>query len=236
MSTPARRFSVRTLLIEFSVIVLGVFVALAAETWWSGREGRLLEQQLREDMVAEFASNIRILEADLEDNRTLASDFQALVGRSDEELAAPDDAWWNRTVRPFPNWAGFDPEIGIVQALINSGSLSNISDADLRIRLARWAGLLREDERKTGLATDFQMHVLLPAIATIAADGTWSPEERLQARLLYDSMTVLLSGVMNSQQALLEEARSIHAFLGGLESPEEHRQGRREPGKAATSP
>ena len=53
------------LVIEFSVIVLGVFVALAAESWWSDREERTFERELREDMVAEFAGNRAILEADL---------------------------------------------------------------------------------------------------------------------------------------------------------------------------
>ena len=39
--------------------VIGVFIALAAESWWSEREDRLRESDIREDIVAEFAANIR---------------------------------------------------------------------------------------------------------------------------------------------------------------------------------
>ncbi len=53
---------------EFVVILIGVFLALAAESWWSEREDRRLEREIREDMIAEFETNIRILEADLATN------------------------------------------------------------------------------------------------------------------------------------------------------------------------
>lgn len=71
MSTPpplplGRRL--RKLVVEVLVIGVGVFVALAAETWWSEREERAFERELRVDMVAEFHAKLRILEADLANN------------------------------------------------------------------------------------------------------------------------------------------------------------------------
>ncbi len=198
---------------EFVVIVIGVFVALAAETWWSEREDRLLEREIRDDMAAEFASNIRILEADIETNVRMAERFARLTTLSDEELLEQSDAWFNENVRPFPDWAGFDPEIGIVQAVINSGTLSDISDPEFRLRLSRWAGLSREDQRKTGIATDFQMIAMMPAIAAMSADRAWSEEERRNARALYDTLAFLHSLVLDSQRALLDEARRIHDYL-----------------------
>jgi hypothetical protein len=39
---------------EFVVVVVGVFIALAAESWWSEREDRRFEREIREDMLVEF--------------------------------------------------------------------------------------------------------------------------------------------------------------------------------------
>ena len=55
----------------------GLVIALAAESWWSEREERLREGDIREDMLAEFAANIRILGSDVEVNEDLASNLAA---------------------------------------------------------------------------------------------------------------------------------------------------------------
>lgn len=213
MSATGRRTWLGKYVTEFVVIVIGVFVALAAETWWSGREDRLVEREIRDDVAREFASNIRILEADIRINSEMAEHFARLSGMTEAALRSSTDAWWNERYRRFPDWAGFDPEIGIVQALINSGSLSDISDPAFRLRLARWAGLTREDQRKTGVAVAFQTHALMPAIAAIVADDRWTVEERRQARALYATLALLHSLVLESQRALLVEARAIHTDL-----------------------
>ena len=77
MSAPLSRKGARTLFIEFLIIVIGVFIALAAESWWSEREDRLRESDIREDIVAEFAANIRILEADIAVNEGMRTMYQA---------------------------------------------------------------------------------------------------------------------------------------------------------------
>jgi|GEM_PF-4952506 len=76
------------LLQEFIVIVIGVFVALAAESWWSERQDRRIQREIREDMVAEFEANIRILEADLVANERARPRMAILEGLSDEALMA----------------------------------------------------------------------------------------------------------------------------------------------------
>lgn len=129
---------------EFIVIVIGVFVAVAAESWWSEREDRRIEREFREDMMAEFEANIRILEADLATNEGARPRFAILEGRSGEALKALTDEQITGMFYPYIDWAGFDPEMGTVQALVESGNLALVSDRELRLGLARWAGERRE--------------------------------------------------------------------------------------------
>ncbi|RPH91922.1 MAG: hypothetical protein EHM68_18330 [Lysobacterales bacterium] len=130
------------LLQEFIVIVIGVFVALAAESWWSEREDRRIEREIREDMVAEFEANIRILEADLAANEGARPRMAILEGLSSEALMALTDEQMTGIFSPPFDWSGFDPAMGTVQALVESGNLAVVSDREMRLGLARWTGLL----------------------------------------------------------------------------------------------
>ena len=198
---------------EFVVIVVGVFVAVAAESWWSDREERQFERELREDMVTEFAQNIAILEDDLAVNAEAQAHMMALATMDDAALLAMADDVLTAQYGVFPNWAGFDPAMGYVQALVGSGNLGTISDRTLRLKLSHWSGLLDEKQRYTLQATNYQLTTLVGAISEVRADGAWSPEERRRMQSLYRSLGVLQGFVIANQRRLIEEARAIHDYL-----------------------
>lgn len=203
--------------IEFTVIVVGVFIAVAAESWWSERQDRAFERDLRDDMVREFQANIRTLEADLAENADVTERFARLATLDDAELLALDDTFFNETYAGFPDWSGFDPEMGIVQAVVASGNTGVISDRELRLRLSRWSGLLTEKQRKTKQAVDYQIIVLVPTAASAADDRTWTAQERRQVQTHYASLALLQGLVVENQELLLEEAEAILEYLLGRE-------------------
>ena len=134
---------------EFLVVVVGVFVAVAAESWWSEREYRRFEREIREDMLVEFESNVHILDGDIAFNEEARKLIAALSGLSDEALFAIADSVLSKQFGSgILNTAGFDPELGSVQALVESGNLGAVGDRELRVRLSRWAGLLEQCRRK----------------------------------------------------------------------------------------
>ncbi len=193
--------------------MLGVFVALAAESWWSEREDRRFERELREDMVAEFEANLRILEADLATNEEAGARMAFLSGRSDEDLFALSDKTLTEQLDPYLIWAGFDPEMGSVQALVESGNIGVIGDRELRLRLARWAGLLEQRRRFNLQAVDFQHREVLPVAASTGADLVWTETERRQLRSLLDQLVALHAIVVDNQRALQATAEDILAYL-----------------------
>jgi hypothetical protein len=198
---------------EFGVIVIGVFLALAAESWWSEREDRRLEREIREDMVAEFEANIRTLEADLATNEGARVGMAILDGLSGEALMALTDDRILGMFYPSVDWAGFDPEMGTVQALVESGNIVLVSDRDLRLRLARWAGLLEQGRRFNLQAVTFQQREVMPAFATASADGQWSASERRELQVLMSHMLALFDNTVSNQRQLLETAQDVLAFL-----------------------
>ena len=201
------------LLQEFIVIVIGVFVALAAESWWSEREDRRIESEIREDIVAEFEANIRILEADLASNEGARPRMAILEGLSSDALMALTDEQMTGMFYPYFDWSGFDPAMGTVQALVESGNLAVVSDREMRLGLARWAGLLANDRRFNLQATQFQQREVLPSFARAAADGRWSAGERRALQIHLNQFLKLFDNTVDNQRKLLATARDILVFL-----------------------
>ena len=111
------------------------------------------------------------------------------------------------------DWAGFDPEMGSAQALVESGNIGAIADRGLRLRLSRWAGLLEEKRRFNLQAVDFQMHRVAPVVARASSDRDWSEPERREVRALLRNLGVLQDGVRGNQVRLREAAEEILAYL-----------------------
>jgi len=200
----------------FTVIVFGVLVALGAESWWSEREDRRFERELREDIAAEFAANLEILESDLAENDTSHTRLSSLDELNDAELLAlSSQELTSRLGDGSLSWAGFDPEMGIVQALVESGNIGVISDRDLRLHLSVWAGLLVEKRRFNLQAVDFQYQIVIPALARATADLVWTEAERREAQTLLRTLSDLHTNVIQNQQRLQVVALDIQAYVEG---------------------
>ncbi|NNE47444.1 MAG: hypothetical protein HKN37_12390 [Rhodothermales bacterium] len=205
--------SSRRLFSEFVVVLLGVFLALAAESWWSERADRQFERELREDMLAEFEANLRILESDISVNDTTQIRFGFLPRLTDAELAAVSDEELTRRLGGYLDWAGFDPAMGIVQALVESGNLRAVDDRPLRLLLSRWAGLLEEKRRFNLQTVDFQNMVVTPAVARVAADLRWTAAERREVRDLMLGLSGLQQAVVENQRRLRDTALEVQRYL-----------------------
>lgn len=199
---------------EFSVIVVGVLVALVLESWWSEREERRFEAELRDDMVAEFEANLLILAADMAANDTIRALSQEVVDLSDPALLAMPESAFARWRDPNSyRWSLFDPYMGSAQALVQSGNLGVLSDRQLRLRLSEWAGLLDEKIRYGGMATNALFREIFPAVADFDADGVWSPDERRKFRTLTEQQIFVTDLVTMNHERLQRAAEEILRYL-----------------------
>ena len=137
------------LMVEVTVIVLGVLLALWADAFWEEREDRQKEQAILTNVHQEFVENKRRFDLSIDHHKRMF-DASVLVLESTPSdcnvdlLAAIDLA--------SLNWHTFNAVSGATQSLIASGELDLIQDAELRVLLASWGGLnldLAHDELRT---------------------------------------------------------------------------------------
>ena len=88
-------------------------------------------------MATEFEANLRIVETDLAANDTAHARAVAFASQDDRELQSASSDQVTAEIGSWLNWAGFDPEMGSAQALVESGNIGAISDRRLRLLLSR---------------------------------------------------------------------------------------------------
>jgi len=190
---------------EFGLIVAGVLVALLAESWWSERQDRQVEQQILVDATTEFRQNIEILDTDISTNNDVYDYLLRVEAMPEPELFALSDTEVSDRFAIENHFnAAFDPAMGSVDALVRGGDLRLITDHELRGHLARWSALLTQAARMDLMHTDLHfagLHMVIPAFE---ADNKWTNEERRQIRL----MAIQTMGTLELNMNAITELRA----------------------------
>jgi len=167
---------------ELITIFLGVGLAFLAEDWREYRGDRAEEREALSSLAADFTENEKFLSERLDDHRRILRQLQRL----DEYLDSKEDG----AVVPVPDTLlvalfvtpTYDPVRGTVDALLTSGRLGVIRDADLRQALSGWSAqvLDADEEEKTdqrALLTDvlfpFFLQSEIPLRDLMATSSDW---------------------------------------------------------------
>jgi hypothetical protein len=130
---------------EFVIIVLGVLVALAVDSWWQGLEERERETQYLAQLLNHAEENARVLGKALAEETSRDSTLASIVGAQRGSTSIPQDS---ATV-----WLGKDPlsysdprlRLGTLDALLSTGDFRVIRDARTRSALISYSGQIRAD-------------------------------------------------------------------------------------------
>jgi hypothetical protein len=135
---------------EFFLIVVGVFLALAAERWVSGSADRQLVDQYSADLVTDLASDSVSTERWTALAEEIASALERLIGSLNETgkplvaSEALNDLHWAQVV-PVPTF-----EVTTYQDLVSSGNL-RLLEPELRRSLVEYHAALEYLARIVGL-------------------------------------------------------------------------------------
>lgn len=148
---PASRAILLRFLGEFAVIVVGVLVALAIDSWANDRALRSEEAEAKRLLHAEFTSNLARLDTvRMEHERTLEAGY-TLLSLTNGDAGANDIDLSPDLVYAFVSTWTYDPVMGGLSSLIQSGRLGILRDDALRVALAGWPDIvadLRENEEE----------------------------------------------------------------------------------------
>ena len=126
---------------DILLIVIGVSIALAADSWLAERNERIRTSQLLDALEAEWAAElIRIDEYNAEANQAKTAMIRIISAHKDgpPSLTAAEAA---SLLEQAHGWHTFKPSDGALTTVLADG-LQNIDDASLRLAVASWRTVL----------------------------------------------------------------------------------------------
>ena len=173
---------------EMFVVVTSILIAFGLDAWWDSTVERRQERDLLGSLLTEFRRNEPQLALRISNHQRLAANAEALAdalsGSGASQATVPDSLLLSLFVAPT-----FDPTLGALEEAQSSGGTGLIQNAELRVLLSAWPGLLRDAREEERLAQELVQNGLYSALtATVnVADlmtegGAWltgQPSETL---------------------------------------------------------
>jgi len=131
---------------EGTLIVISILAAFSIESWWSARQLAEEEQKTLAQLELEFEKNIELLAGRrkrLERIKEAAESLLRVTGPdyNDKDV---DIEVVKKSMHAIKFWATFDPQMGVLSSLTQSGKLGMIRSDRLRNALAAWPALMRD--------------------------------------------------------------------------------------------
>ena len=131
---------------EGALIVVSILAAFSIESWWSARQLVEEEQKTLAQLELEFETNTVLLAGRrkrLERIKEAAEILLRLTG-PDYDDKNVDIEVVNRSIHALKFWATFDPQMGVLSSLTQSGKLGMIRSDRLRNALAAWPAVVQD--------------------------------------------------------------------------------------------
>ena len=139
------------ILAEGMAIIVSILFAFGIDAWWTARQLHLDEQDVLRQLDTEFQTNAVLLaERRLNHAEILAAIKLVLsVTGPEPDQTVAESPELRVAIDRITRWWTYDPQMGVLSGLTQSGRLSIISSDPLRNALASWPSMvqdLAEDE------------------------------------------------------------------------------------------
>ena len=218
----SREVTWRRLLAEGAVIVASVLLALAADAAWQGHLDRLEERTLLLGLRSEFQDNRARMQ---EERAAIEEAMEALVRLARPSADDPNQAAysWSEIVAPIIRTYSIHLSGGFLSAVLNSGKLDLIRDAELRAALAETSSIEEgADEVQTWVqnfaqqgATALLRH---PAVAELQTSPLSNSERTLSRAAVMElrsdsDLIAIVVSKLTYWRGYLTEADSLQAHV-----------------------
>lgn len=180
---------------ELAMIVTGILVALAINTWWQGLETAEKERAYLADLVLDFEENAWRLEEAVKEGDEVLEASQILLSLPDvaagRAIGTDSLNYLLQTLSILPT---FQPVTRTWDDILGAGELQTLSNAELRMLLADFESQMRlvgivegtqEDQLVSLFVPYIMKHLDYAAAALFSSEKVELPEERF-ADTIYD--------------------------------------------------
>ncbi|MCB9232817.1 MAG: hypothetical protein H6581_14190 [Bacteroidia bacterium] len=151
---------------ELFLVVAGILIAFSIDAWWDDVKEKKDGRKVMQGILDEFLHNQEQLSLKIAQHGVVIRAAQRLLQFTgpDFQGQAPDSVYplLNEVIQSHT----FNPEMGELNALLNSGNLKLIEDNDLGVRLAAWPGKLEDAQEEEDRGVEQVWNTIIPYFNT----------------------------------------------------------------------
>jgi hypothetical protein len=141
LGQPGSSLPWKRLLAEFAVIVVGVLIALAVDSWWERHQERNQAEQYLQQLLADFQETERRLRATIAEDTKRRDRVNLVISRALRGPLPPADSLELPTGYNF-----FEPLTGTLTAIVQGGDLRLLHSDSIRFELIAFSALIDATE------------------------------------------------------------------------------------------
>jgi hypothetical protein len=150
-----------------AAIVVSILLAFWIQAWWEGQQISVEEQRLLRQLKAEFEQNAELLIVQRrrhEENFAAARNLLTVTGPRSENQGLDKESI-EQDVHRLMLWWTYDPQMGVLNGMIQSGKLGVISSDQLRSNLANWPAKLQDLAEDELFLANHSKDVVIPLLS-----------------------------------------------------------------------
>tara|TARA_R110002051_G_scaffold4683_4_gene25999 strand:- start:33254 stop:33979 length:726 start_codon:yes stop_codon:yes gene_type:complete len=152
---------------EIILVVIGILIALQVSNWNTQRNNTTAEQEVLADLNTEIKSNISALEKIIDEHEkslVAGETIKSLIVDTDKLKNIPNDSLKPIIQLMNYNWT-YDPKLGILNSVINSGRINLIQNKEIRYLLSSVKEYIVDANESTGVIGKIRGEYYWPMIA-----------------------------------------------------------------------
>lgn len=162
-----RRHDWFAVVVDFSVVVLGIFVAVQVNNWNQSRIDKAEEKLLLSALAEDFSENAEILVEVTRNHNSVADAGQAIITYGEVGMVPEEDRdQFELYLSNHGSRFKFNPVMGAVENILATDKIDLIRSRDLIAQLRRWPQLVAELNDEENASRDHFQERIYPFLAS----------------------------------------------------------------------
>jgi hypothetical protein len=146
---------------EIVLVVIGILIALSINNWNIDKIETKKEQVILRGLKTTFEKNLEELKNKYASTKEAYDASIKLLDYINPEITPHSVRDIDTLISSMINYSTYNPSIGTVENIINSGDLNLIKNEKLKNNISDWSGMLNDTDKDIKITNDYTFNALL---------------------------------------------------------------------------
>jgi len=146
---------------EILLVVIGILIAIQINTWNNERMEKRKEHSVLLGLHQTFSDNLENLNNIISMSRTSFDSCKKMLSLMGPDASDYTTKEVDSLIDLMINYSTYDPSVGTLDDIINSGKLNIIQNPVLKTNISNWSGMMDDTKKDIRITNDHNFNVLV---------------------------------------------------------------------------